>query len=873
MTNAPAPKSVEAYLNATDYSVDGAYVPSDFALEFVTFIKLVNGKQGEEHLTPLVHYQMLDTLTHRGDRLINLCHRGIAKALSLDTKLPTPLGWRTVANIQVGDFIYGEDGLAAPVLAKSEVFHKPMYQLTLADGRKLKVSEDHINTVVHQRQRRVNGVRVNYLDRRDLTTQELLQINLTTTRSKTAKNPKGKENRLWFPLPQPVQYPEQVLPIDPYTLGLMIGDGAMCHATGYTRLHGHVDDLPKLVAHIPTRYGEMLLDKRFPSVGRVGLYALGPKIMALGLNCHGNNKFVPDVYKVASLEQRLALLQGLMDTDGTAYKEGCCAFTSNSLQLAQDVRELVWSLGGVANIQPMNAAYRCSISLNMSLFRLPRKLERQHMKCLNRIPLVSIEAIPQEPSQCLSVGTPLHTFLAGDYVVTHNTTLMGEYLFLYIATYGEIPGFGKVSLSLYVSDSIENGVKNMRKNLEFRWENSDFLKMYIPQTRFTDIRWEFTNADGNVFIVKGYGAKTGVRGAKELGTRPQLAVLDDLISDEDARSATVISAVEDTVYKAVDYALHPTKNLIIWSGTPFNAKDPLYKAVESGAWGVNVFPVCESFPCTRAEFKGSWPDRFTYDYVKNKYDKAILSGKLETFNQELMLRIMSDEDRMIQDSDINWYKLDSVLKNKERFNFYITTDFATSVKQSSDFSVISVWAYNNVGDWLWVDGICKRQLMDANINDLFRLCQTYKPQSVGIEVTGQQGGFIQWIQGQMLERNIYFALASEGNDSKPGIRPNTNKMVRFNTVVPWFKARKMYFPLEKKLEVPMQEAMNELGLISASGFRSKHDDFIDTVSMLSSLTPWKPSEEAPLKQSSGASDMWEIETNDRVTDRMASYIV
>ena len=202
-----------------------------------------------------------------------------------------------------------------------------------------------------------------------------------------------------------------------------------------------------------------------------------------------------------------------------------------------------------------------------------------------------------------------------------------------------------------------------------------------------------------------------------MGKRPQLAVLDDLISDEDARSVTVISAVEDTVYKAVNYALHPTKNMIVWSGTPFNAKDPLYKAVESGAWDVNVFPVCEAFPCTKEEFKGSWPDRFTYEYVREQYDNAVKLGKVETFNQELMLRIMSDDDRLIQDHDIAWYKIDAVLRNKGRFNFYITSDFATSEKQKSDYSVISVWAYNNVGDWLWVDGTCKRQLMDKNINE------------------------------------------------------------------------------------------------------------------------------------------------------------
>lgn len=452
------------------------------------------------------------------------------------------------------------------------------------------------------------------------------------------------------------------------------------------------------------------------------------------------------------------------------------------------------------------------------------------------------------------------------------TTLMGEYLFLYIATYGELPGFGGVDLAIYVSDSIENGVKNMRKNLEFRWENSDFLKQYIPETRFTDIRWEFKNADGKLFIVKGYGAKTGVRGAKEMGTRPQIAVLDDLISDEDARSATVIAAVEDTVYKAVTYALHPKKNLIIWSGTPFNAKDPLYKAVESGAWLVNVFPVCEQFPCTKEEFRGSWPDRFTYEYVKEQYDAALKLGKVETFNQELMLRIMSEEDRLIQDHDIAWYKIDAVLRNKGRFNFYITTDFATSEKQKSDYSVISVWAYNNVGDWLWVDGVCKRQLMNKNIDDLFRLAQIYRPQQTGIEVSGQQGGFISWIQDQMMERNIYFTLASEGNESKPGIRPNTNKLVRFNTMVPMFKARKMFFPIEKKTSPEMAEAMNELSLVTPAGFKSKHDDFADTISQLASLTPWKPTEEGQM-QVQEQEGMWDIEARSTPSGRISSYIV
>jgi predicted phage terminase large subunit-like protein len=452
------------------------------------------------------------------------------------------------------------------------------------------------------------------------------------------------------------------------------------------------------------------------------------------------------------------------------------------------------------------------------------------------------------------------------------TTVMGEYLFLYLATYGAIPGFGKIPLAIYVSDSIENGVKNMRKNLEFRWENSEFLQTYVPKIRFTDTRWEFRNIDGVPFIVKGYGAKTGVRGAKEMGKRPVLAVLDDLVSDEDARSATVIAAIEDTVYKAVTYALHPSNFMILWSGTPFNAKDPLYKAVESGAWVVNVFPICEQFPCEREDFRGSWPDRFTYEYVLEQYNTAVLSGKVDGFNQELMLRIMSDEDRLIQDEDIRWYRITNILQNRNAFNFYITTDFATSERTSADYSVISVWAYNSNGDWYWVDGACRRQLMDKNVNDLFRLAQIYKPQQVGVEVSGQQGGFIPWLEEQMMVRNIYFPLASENNNGRPGIRPNTQKMVRFNTVVPWFKLGKVYFPVERKHTPEIREAVEELSLAAPNGFRSKHDDFIDTISMLSSLHVWKPSEELPFAPND-QTDIWEFEPEEEEPSALSSYIV
>lgn len=121
--------------------------------------------------------------------------------------------------------------------------------------------------------------------------------------------------------------------------------------------------------------------------------------------------------------------------------------------------------------------------------------------------------------------------------------------------------------------------------------------------------------------------------------------------------------------------------------------------------------------------------------------------------------------------------------------------------------------------------------MDKNVDDLFRLVQMYKPQQVGIEVTGQQGGFIPWLNQEMMKRNIWFTLASDNNSSNPGIRPNTNKMQRFNIVVPWFKTHKIFFPEEMKLSEPIVELMDELRLASAGGFKSKHDDGVDYINV------------------------------------------
>lgn len=451
------------------------------------------------------------------------------------------------------------------------------------------------------------------------------------------------------------------------------------------------------------------------------------------------------------------------------------------------------------------------------------------------------------------------------------TTVFAEYLVLYVAVFGSIPYLPNIDGIIYVAATMEGGAKDLRKNIEFRYEQSDFLKSWLPKVHFTDAYMEFKNKENKVLGVKSYGAQTGIRGSKIYGKRPQLAILDDLLSDDDAKSEVVMNAIKDTIYKGVFHALDPVKKKIIFNGTPFHSQDILVEAVESGGWNVNVWPVCEVWPVDdKDDFRGSWEDRFTYEAVKDAYDLSVSTGKESAFNQELMLRLSSADDRMIQDEEIRWYKKADLLSRKNTYNFYVTSDFATTNKTSSDDTVIAVWAYNANGDWFLVDGICGKQLMDKTFDDLFRLVQMYRPQSVGIETSGQQGGFVTLLQKEQMTRNIWFNFASNRTGNLPGINSAKDKLTRLNQVVPWFKTGKIYFPEEDRKSKWIGQYLSEIRLVTKTAIKGK-DNCLDTISMLAQITAWKPSEETPLKQNDDG--VWESDEVEVEDSYLTNYIV
>lgn len=430
-----------------------------------------------------------------------------------------------------------------------------------------------------------------------------------------------------------------------------------------------------------------------------------------------------------------------------------------------------------------------------------------------------------------------------------------EYVFIYVAALGYWPGFGKVPFIVFLGASQEGNVKAFFKNVAGKIENSTFLKSLLTIKRQVDNEIELVNKDGVETIAAGRGMSTNWRGIRSrTGKRPTVLIADDVLPNDVMTSEVIRKTIETNWFNSALPALDPMKHKVIYIGTPLSEADLLHQLKNSGSYRLIRFPLCPKFPVAEEEFESIWPDRFTYEYAKDLFDQYKAAGTTQSFYTEYMLEITDLTTLLVDEEDIMWYDPSVVIKNKAAYNFYISTDFATSTKKSADFSTIGVWAVSSNGNWMLVDGQCKRQTMQENIDDLFRYNQRWKPLSVGIESSGQQGGFISIMRDMMLTRNNFITFAKKPGSREPGIRPIKDKVHRFVTgVQPKFKQNKVWLPKPEltKLSNPalyelVEEMTAELSKFTlAGGVKAlAHDDAIDLLNQLSEMEIYLPSEDA-----------------------------
>lgn len=350
---------------------------------------------------------------------------GLGKAQPLDAKILTPYGWKRMGDIQVDDEVVNSKGKTSKVIGIYPQGEKAIYKVEFTDGSATECCEEHL-WQVNSPVRSWRGYAPKVLPLKEI------MGNLSHSNGNLQN---------FIPMIKPVEFMNNYLPVEPYILGIFLGNAGLSTGSPYFST-GDEELINALKQDLP---GDMKLTKKGKYNWNIVNAFRGKKnpyiesFKKLGLWDHkSQSKFIPSCYKLANIESRISLLQGLMDTDGSVSKrDNHLEYTTVSGKLAIDIVELVQSLGGTARIHKKEtkwthkgvskkgSAYRISIALPKEIvpFRLERKAQIYHPreKYQPTRGIKSIAYVGIKQAQCIMVDSPDHLYVTDDYILTHNT--------------------------------------------------------------------------------------------------------------------------------------------------------------------------------------------------------------------------------------------------------------------------------------------------------------------------------------------------------------------------------------------------------------------------------------------------------------------
>lgn len=368
-----------------------------------------------------------------GEQFVIGARPSIGKAQPKNSRVKLCNGaWTTMGELKVGDSLASIDGRQSLITGIFPQGYRQVYRVTFSDGRSTRCCHEHLWSV----------------SRRDWKKKDKI---VTTGKLISMLNAKRNRNRLFIETFSGEFGMSSGLPVEPWLLGFLIGDGDLAGAG--IRFASADKELVDLVSEsIPhglhvvhsKNYDYRISQKNRGHViglavqSKNGLKVLLEELGLSGTDCY--SKFIPQIYMESSKENRTALLRGLMDTDGWCEKNGSLMFCSTSQRLSEQVVELVRSLGGTATIRERKRptyhykgekrtgapAYTCCLQYGDSknLFTLKRKRARTKiMERIRRLNIVSIEPDGAEECLCISVSHPAQLYITDDYIVTHNTAI------------------------------------------------------------------------------------------------------------------------------------------------------------------------------------------------------------------------------------------------------------------------------------------------------------------------------------------------------------------------------------------------------------------------------------------------------------------
>lgn len=373
----------------------------------------------------------------------------IGKAQPKSLMFYTPSGLRRWGDLKVGDEVFGSDGRPTKIIAIHERGIKEVYQISFDDDSSTLACADHVWKVRGRAQRRRDraGGRSNKWINK--TTKEIIEAGVYR------KNGKVTTRQWEIPNCEAVEFFPKEIPVDPYLLGLWLGDGGR----KTSRITNIEPDINNQLEKREIRFS--IGSKKGTDAKSLFIYGLKAKLKTLGiLDCYSYEKYIPELYKQNSSFVRAELLRGLLDTDGESNKYGSVLFSSTSEKLADDVVWLARSLGGRARLSPTvkrptyngkngkklngRICYRVVLSMphDFKFFYVKRKQERVgnfRDRYLHRW-ITSIEPITKEACMCITVAASDGLYLTNDFIVTHNSALVAWLVLWGISTFEDTRG-------------------------------------------------------------------------------------------------------------------------------------------------------------------------------------------------------------------------------------------------------------------------------------------------------------------------------------------------------------------------------------------------------------------------------------------------
>ena len=495
------PEEVKEYIKC-------AQDPAYFINNYVKIVSLDHG---------LVPFKMRPYQTriidavHANRKTIAMLFRQSGKLLLNQEVIPTPTGFVQMKDINVGSVILGSNGKPCTVIAVTDEHEFNTYRITFDTGESIVCSEDHLWTVVDRfRRYKVPNKPICEQNRSlvTLTPKEMLRRGIGRINSRGYT-----EYKFYIPNTEPVDVLDRDIIIDPYALGLWLGDGysaepKMCY---------HQDDGPHSIQFdVLDQQSEKLIDsKRNPNMKRCKFNTRSGRCTAnlKQLNLL-NSKHIPMNYIFCSKETKVKLLQGLMDTDGFVDKSGLChlQFSRKYQGMMDTIPIFLKSLGLKVTIKEFEKTnsrrftfMTCkddfvATTVPRKHDRLKQSLERPHY--VKSRTIVNVENLnKKERGKCIQVDRPDHLYLAGDiFVPTHNSTIMAAYL-LWYATFNERKTAVMLANKMKIAQEIFSKIREAHTHLPL------FLQQGVVEWNKSSLKYENGSR-----IVTAATSPTAVRG-------------------------------------------------------------------------------------------------------------------------------------------------------------------------------------------------------------------------------------------------------------------------------------------------------------------------------------------------------------------------